>query len=191
MIDEPNVAEGSRHTPTMNASIFDSETSELLELGATRYREIALAERAVHRAQSGNYGHLRADDYRRMYELTKDLEALQDAARSAFAGPLGFVSGKPFTLDELRAGAAAGLAEEDPGCAFMGKGRADYFYQGGKPIAVVGHSRARWSDCHEFGVTNGLDATALPGSWVSPGVFIATLYTLPGFVHLPKQRVPS
>jgi hypothetical protein len=156
----------SRAEEIMNTII--DQTDELLRMGAAEYPDIAGAERDL---------------------LYGDLAALQDAARSAFARPLGFVSGKPFTLDELHAGEATGLAEEDPSCAFMGKGRVDFFYRDDKPIAIVGHSRARWSDCYQFGMTHGLEAAALPGSWRSPGTCIAVLYTRPGFVHLPKPRV--
>ena len=171
------------------AAILDPETSELLGLGATKYRGIALAERDLERAQSRACGHLSADDYRRLFELARDLEALQDAARSAFATRLGFVSGKPFTLDELRAGEAAGLAAVgDPCDPFVGL--ADYFRDtDGNPVGLVGHSRRAWNECHAFGVAHGLQADALEGSWRSPGAYIAVLYTRPGFVHLPKQQV--
>jgi hypothetical protein len=126
------------------------------------------------------------DALRELYEKARDLEALREKARSAFAEKLGWTAGAPFSLDELRAGKASGVVEEDPCCAFMGRGRADFFYEGGKPIGVVGHSRSTWADCRGFGTIQSLQVEALPGSWISPGVYIAVLYTRRGFV--PTQR---
>jgi hypothetical protein len=179
-------------------SFFDPETSELLQLGVKKYRDIALAERAVDRARDAFEairpfpGAQAVEALRNYYATFRDLEDLRQKARSAFAEPMDWVAGAPFSLDELRAGEAAGLAEEDPCCAFMGKGRADFFYtKDGKPSAVAGHSRSTWAACHAFGASQGLEAHALEGSWRSPGGYIAVLYVLPGFVHLPKQRAAS
>ena len=135
------------------AAIFDPDTSDLLDLGLVKYRDIALAERAVDRARDAFEairpfsGVQAVDALRNYHENFRDLEDMRQKARSAFAERLDWVVGAPFSLDELRAGEAAGVAEEDPCCAFMGKGRADYFYtKDGKPSAVAGHSRSAWAD---------------------------------------------
>jgi hypothetical protein len=144
----------------VNAAILDDETSKLLETGVAEYPDIAKQERAVHRAQSRTEGALNVDALHEIYEKARDLEALREAARSSFAEKLGWNAGALFSLDELRMGAASGLVEE----------------------VVVGHSRRAWADCRGFGMIQGLQVDALPGSWISPGVYIAVLYTRQGYV---------
>jgi len=169
----------------MNAAIFDPSTSELLQIGAVEYADIAKQERAVQRARetfdSIRHPSARAvEALREYYERFRDLEGARENARAAFAEKIGGNVGAPFTLDELRAGTATGLARVNPCDAFVGI--ADYLWQNCRPIGVVGHTRRAWRECYEFGTSQGFQVDALPGSWVGPGVYIAVLYTRRGYI---------
>lgn len=164
----------------MNA-IFDRETSELRDLGALKYLNIAKQERAVRRAREAFDDRPRPDALavealRRYYEAFREFVAMRDSARAAFAEKLQWRPGKPFSLDELRAGDATGLFEPDLCDAFVGL--ADYFYDGDdKPVGVVGHTRRTWQECRDFGTRQDLRVEALEGCWYDPGTLNAVLLT--------------